>query len=232
MKTRWVLYYLLFCLFVVFWRTSGRALSNNPSHYGADYLRWQQPINVFKAALHKPIFDRFADERRSVCLEFGCSAGHVLNAMPCAVKVGVEVNPAAVAIARDEMGLEVHTDTATLPSDYFDFVYSSSTLEHVECHMCVLRELYRVMKQDAKAFITVPGMAPAQVHGLEAGGRQLRVPDVWRARNRQLTPPRRVHCGQVLLGGDAVPAGVREAAASDRARTIPRRSTALGTHAR
>ncbi len=41
-------------------------------------------------------------------------------------------------------------------SGYFDFVYSSSALEHIKDRQAVIREIHRVLKPDGTLFLTVP----------------------------------------------------------------------------
>lgn len=88
-------------------------------------------------------------------VEFGCGGGDLLHVLPGARKVGVEINPAAVARAR-ALGLEVHDSLGALPSAAFTRAISSHALEHVESPAAVLRELRRVLRVDGELLLLLP----------------------------------------------------------------------------
>lgn len=88
-------------------------------------------------------------------VEFGCGGGDLLLALPGAYKVGVEVNPAAVARARAR-GIEMHETATSLPTATFSRAVSSHALEHVESPASVLRELRRALRDDGELLILLP----------------------------------------------------------------------------
>ena len=97
------------------------------------------------------------------CAEFGASSGHILSAMPCGTKVGIEVNACARAWGEEHLGLTYVSKTQLLPSNQIDFIYTTSVLEHVECPTCEVREIYRVLRVGGVFVAQVPGMAPGSM---------------------------------------------------------------------
>ncbi|MCL2452864.1 MAG: class I SAM-dependent methyltransferase [Alphaproteobacteria bacterium] len=88
-------------------------------------------------------------------LDFGCAGGDLLNALRVAEPVGVEINPAAIELAR-KLGIEVYPDPKTVPSASVDALISNHALEHVEQPLDVMREMIRTLKPDKLAVIVVP----------------------------------------------------------------------------
>jgi SAM-dependent methyltransferase len=90
-------------------------------------------------------------------LDFGCGAGEFLIRMrelgwSCA---GVEVNDAAIAVARQQ-GFPVYKHITAFGDGEFDYVRANHALEHVTNPAAVLYEMYRVLKPGGTLFIGVP----------------------------------------------------------------------------
>ncbi len=77
---------------------------------------------------------------------------------------GVEWNPAAARIARDEYGLDVRTGTledAKFPDRAFDVVHLSHVFEHLPDPAATLEELHRIVDHGGLVIFKVPNMASA-----------------------------------------------------------------------
>lgn len=133
--------------------------SKNEKYYDSKYQQWQLSSNKF-GMLYKKRYWRDYVQPHMHCAEFGASSGHILKSMPCAKLLGIEINDAARAYATDKLGLNMVQRTDEVQSNSIDFVFSTSTLEHVECPVCELRNLYRITKPGGIISITTPGQAP------------------------------------------------------------------------
>jgi SAM-dependent methyltransferase len=63
-------------------------------------------------------------------LDFGCGTGGILRSITCGRRLGVEINEAAVADARDA-GIAVFSDLAPIESESVDVAITHHALEHV-----------------------------------------------------------------------------------------------------
>mmetsp|Transcript_23297 Transcript_23297/g.55448 ORF Transcript_23297/g.55448 Transcript_23297/m.55448 type:complete len:370 (-) Transcript_23297:40-1149(-) len=94
-------------------------------------------------------------------LDIACGDGvglRVLRDMGFTAVVGVEFNPAKVALAR-QVGFEVleaDLHAVPLPAASFDAVYSSHTLEHAFWPDKAVRELHRLLQCNATLIVVVP----------------------------------------------------------------------------
>jgi SAM-dependent methyltransferase len=126
------------------------------SAYNADYFEWQSKQNEFGAKAQRFRWAPYVTQQHS-CLEFGSSAGYVLDSMPCYRKYGVEVNEHARRFAREKFGLiTVPSLTDILPLSV-DIIYSSHVLEHVECPLCIMRRLETKLKKGGLMIFVLPG---------------------------------------------------------------------------
>jgi 2-polyprenyl-3-methyl-5-hydroxy-6-metoxy-1,4-benzoquinol methylase len=103
------------------------------SHYlgerGEAYFRWQAADGVAQGRINARTFARYISATDDV-LDFGCGDGSLLRHLDCHGRVGVEVNPAARAVAA-QGGIEVHESLETVPEASFHKVVSNHVLEHV-----------------------------------------------------------------------------------------------------
>lgn len=121
---------------------------------GETYFARQDAVSARAAQMNLFVWRPFVRATDRV-IEFGCGGGDLLLALPGEKKVGVEINPAAVARARAR-GLEVHESVAALPTGAFTRALSSHALEHVESPAAVLRELRRVLRRDGELLLLLP----------------------------------------------------------------------------
>jgi SAM-dependent methyltransferase len=88
-------------------------------------------------------------------LDFGCSDGSVLEALPARWRAGVEVNPFSRALAR-ERGLDVRASLEEFSGATFDRVVSCHCLEHVEDPSGTLRHLAQALAPGGRLVLNLP----------------------------------------------------------------------------
>ena len=126
--------------------------------------------NAFKVHEYRELVDRSGLRRQDAVLDLGCGQGlqTQLLASSCAEVVGIDVSPTAIAQARVSIRfspvrsrLRYHCgplETAGLPADYFDRVFSFCVLEHIPNLDVVLAELLRVVKPGGDVHFTVDSL--------------------------------------------------------------------------
>jgi SAM-dependent methyltransferase len=86
------------------------------THYlgteGEEYFRWQGVKGDVWGIIGARNFQRYIREHDCV-LDFGCGGGFVLKNLSCGRRIGVEVNPAARQVAK-ENGIECYSDLSEL----------------------------------------------------------------------------------------------------------------------
>jgi SAM-dependent methyltransferase len=101
-------------------------------------------------------------EAPGTMLDIGCGAGKFLYQMKSRgwnVK-GVEISRQAAEVGR-KAGLDIFGGTlldANFPAQYFDYIRSNHSFEHVINPREVLREIRRIIKPDGRLFIGVPNV--------------------------------------------------------------------------
>jgi SAM-dependent methyltransferase len=124
------------------------------SHYDEKYFAWQAPLGEFGGWANQTKFAEYISSTSRV-LDFGCGGGYLLKNMNCSKKVGVEVNPSAIAMARAN-GLEVFSSVDAVPDGYVDVIISENALEHTLQPLQELKSLYRKLEPGGKAIFVVP----------------------------------------------------------------------------
>jgi SAM-dependent methyltransferase len=94
-------------------------------------------------------------------LDLGCGTGWILRRMrECGWEThGVEISREAAELGRKTYGLDIFAGTlsqAAFPADYFDYVRSNHSFEHISCPGETLDEIHRILKNDGKLLIGVP----------------------------------------------------------------------------
>jgi SAM-dependent methyltransferase len=102
-------------------------------------------------------------------LDFGCASGEVLMELPCARRLGVEVNPTFLSRARAK-GIETFGAVGDVPAGSVDVVISGHALEHCLRPLDELRGLRAVLKAGGRLVLILP-LDDWRVQ------RQFRVPD-------------------------------------------------------
>lgn len=88
-------------------------------------------------------------------VDFGCGSGHLLRALDCSRRIGVEINP----IARQyciELGIECYEDLGDVSDEVADVAISNHALEHIPYPIEALRLLRCKLKQNGILAICVP----------------------------------------------------------------------------
>jgi len=128
--------------------------SQNEKIYDAHYWEYQKKMNEFGAAVKGDVI-RFlcsGDFILNRVLEFGCSGGYILNSVGTnpVERYGIEINPESRAYALSNFpGIrEVYSrlDDAVAAKLSFDVIFTTSVLEHVDCPLCVLRQMKSLLK--------------------------------------------------------------------------------------
>ena len=90
-------------------------------------------------------------------LDFGCGSGGVISHLrKCGYTAdGMEVNPAAIEVARASGSL-IWESIEAIPDSAYDVVISNHVLEHVENPIEVLRLLLRVLKTGGLILLKLP----------------------------------------------------------------------------
>lgn len=124
-------------------------------HYDERYLAWQS-VNLEAKVLFK--VKKFLPyiKPTDTVLDFGCAHGALLDAIPAARKLGVEVNDAARAQAAEKPGIETYKSLADVDDSIADVVISSHTLEHIAAPYDALCQLRPKLKPGGRLVLVLP----------------------------------------------------------------------------
>jgi SAM-dependent methyltransferase len=123
-------------------------------NYNQQYFESYRPGGLFGASANRIKFDEFVKPGLKV-LDFGCAAGDLLASYSGVDAFGVEINPAARAVA-EQNGLTCFASSDELPEGQFDLIISDNALEHTENPLRELRNLHRSLKSSGMLCIVVP----------------------------------------------------------------------------
>ena len=123
-------------------------------HYDDKYFSWQKDIGEFGGWANRVKFEKYINPDSAV-LDFGCGGGFLLKNLNCRKKIGVEVNPAAQKLARQNQ-IEVYARIEEMPDEYVDIIISNNALEHTLQPLQELKLLYRKLKKGGKIIFIVP----------------------------------------------------------------------------
>jgi SAM-dependent methyltransferase len=126
--------------------------------YGKDYFDWQKDIGAFGGVANRFLFSPFLDLNDTL-IDFGCGGGYLLKNLECLKKVGIEVNPCAIAQAM-EFGIKVYDDISAVPDDFATIVISNHALEHLGSPLEVLKHLKSKVKKKGRLVFVVPHEGP------------------------------------------------------------------------
>ena len=146
-------------------------------HYNAEYFEWQVKLGAEKGQASRSWGERSGVTVQSIVAEFGSGSGFFLENINAAEKWAVEVNTAATEFMKrtHRTITKIVHHPENLPDNHFDFVFSTSVIEHVECPIQELRELFKKLKCGAKLVVGVKnegalerlhpgGMGPGDIH--------------------------------------------------------------------
>lgn len=102
-------------------------------------------------------------EAPGVLLDLGCGSGWFLESMRAQgwSTYGVEISEAAAALGQKAKGLQILCGTleqAKFPPEFFDYVRSNHSFEHISCPNETLEEIHRILKPGGKVLIGVPNI--------------------------------------------------------------------------
>lgn len=130
--------------------------------YNEEYFNWQKTVGEFggKANIFK--FAEHINPSDSV-LDFGCGGGYLLKNLACARKCGVEINPVAANIAR-ENGVECYSSLDNIPNSSINVIISNHALEHVSSPFEVLKNLRAKLVLNGLLVVVVPCEATTLIY--------------------------------------------------------------------
>lgn len=122
-------------------------------HYDQTYFSWQSAIGEFGGWANAPLFSTYIKPGDTV-LDFGCSGGWLLKNISCQRRLGVETNPVAAEVARDN-GIELYNSVQEV-QDLADVIISNHALEHVLHPLYELTTLKSKLRKEGRAVFIVP----------------------------------------------------------------------------
>ncbi len=117
---------------------------------GEEYLEWQGRLGRLESEFNKHFWEPYLSEKDEV-LDFGCGRGYLLEAFSVKRGVGIEINSAARAEAK-ERGIETFATVEEVPG-MFDKVISSHTLEHISHPRRALMELKSKLRDEESRIV-------------------------------------------------------------------------------
>lgn len=104
------------------------------------------------------VYPKYKPFMKGYLLDVGCGIGEILTYYKNSV--GVDINNDCVSYCKS-LGLKAEVmkvDELPFQDSAFDTLVFDNVLEHIENPYKILKEIYRVMKQDAYLLIGVPGL--------------------------------------------------------------------------
>lgn len=129
-------------------------IKKNKQHYDDNYFDWQSSIGEFGGWANRPKFSDYISPSDTV-LDFGCGGGYLLKGLLCQRRIGVEVNPTAAEIAKQN-GIEIYQQIGGIPTESIHTVISNHALEHTTHTLNELKALYQRLKVGGKIIVVVP----------------------------------------------------------------------------
>lgn len=123
-------------------------------HYDKNYFTWQSSAGEFGGWANLTKFEDFIHEE-SVVLDFGCGGGYLLKNINYQRKIGIEINPSAAKVAR-ENGIEVFNSCEQIPDMSLDIIISNNVLEHTLHPLSELKALHPKLKHGGIIIFVVP----------------------------------------------------------------------------
>ena len=130
------------------------------NHYlgmqGDKYFQWQnKTIGGFEGGLIESRKFQPYINKEDIVMDFGCGGGHLLAALNCKEKWGIEVNPSA----REEVkkyNFPVYEDCSYIKKGSIDKVISNHCLEHVLYPIEALKQIRERLVPGGKLILCIP----------------------------------------------------------------------------
>jgi SAM-dependent methyltransferase len=126
--------------------------------FDAEDLRFKQELWEILVADY---FQRFV-EPGDTLVELGAGTCEFINAVRCARKIAVDLNPRTAELAREaEVLLRSSTDLSPIESGSVDVVFASNFFEHVKTKdelLEILREVHRILRPSGRIVILQPNI--------------------------------------------------------------------------
>ena len=123
-------------------------------HYDERYFARQVEIGTFGGWANQIKFQSEIKPTDDV-LDFGCGSGFLLKGLTCASRSGIEINPAAIPVARKN-GVTVYTAGEDAPEAACDVIGSNHALEHTLRPLDNLKVRRTKLKVGGKLVLVVP----------------------------------------------------------------------------
>jgi SAM-dependent methyltransferase len=121
---------------------------------GQAYFQRQSQSGPLKGELEARKFAPYVRARDAV-IDFGCGGGFALAALQCTRRIGVEPNPRAQTVAR-ENGIESYSSLAEVPDAVADVAIINHALEHIPFPIEALRQLKAKMRPGGRLIVCLP----------------------------------------------------------------------------
>lgn len=123
---------------------------NAAKHYlgeeGKRYFQQQDSSGQLAATYNRHFFAPYLRPQDEL-LDFGCGGGHLLRTLNVTRKVGVDINPIALASAK-EKGVETFNTLEALTGQTFSRIITSHALEHVPNPYQILGQLRSLLQKE------------------------------------------------------------------------------------
>jgi SAM-dependent methyltransferase len=131
-------------------------------HYKFQVRKWRElakRLLGYQVGTKDPRF-----ETLGTVLDLGCGSGWYLDRMRSRgwQTYGVEISEQAALLGRTSRGLQIFHGTlhdARFPPEFFDYVRSNHSFEHITCPNETLDEIHRILKPQGKLLICVPNIS-------------------------------------------------------------------------
>lgn len=128
------------------------------NHYigvqGGKYFQYQNIGGFERGAIESRKFLPYINQEDTV-MDFGCGGGHLLAALNCKGKYGIEINPSAREEAK-KYNFPVYEGCSYLEKKSIDKVISNHCLEHVPCPIEALKQIKECLVPGGKLILCIP----------------------------------------------------------------------------
>lgn len=122
---------------------------------GEKYFQWQNKGEII-GKIEARKFQKYI-KVTDVVLDFGCGNGSTLNEINAFKKLGIEINPSAVAeIANNYRNISIFPKVENIESNYIDKIFSNHALEHTLDPFAILQNFHRILKNDGLIILCLP----------------------------------------------------------------------------